>query len=124
MHMAKTVLVVDDSSSFRTVVSNALTKAGYQVVEACDGADGLQKTADQRFAMVICDLNMPGVDGCQFARQFKAVPTNRFTPVLMLTTESQEAKKQQGRQAGVNAWLTKPFQPSRLLMAVQTLCPG
>lgn len=122
--MGKSVLVVDDSSSFRTVVSNTLIKAGYEVVQACDGSEGLSKTVDQRFAMVICDLNMPGVDGFEFARRFKAVPTNKFTPVLMLTTESQESKKQQGRQAGVNAWLTKPFQPSRLLMAVQTLCPG
>lgn len=122
--MSKSVLVVDDSSSFRTVVSHTLAKAGYQVIEACDGQQGLDRMADQRVSMVICDLNMPGIDGFEFTRRFKAVPTHKFTPVLMLTTEAQEAKKQQGRQAGVNAWLTKPFQPSRLLLAVQTLCPG
>ena len=122
--MSKSVLVIDDSASFRNVVSNTLKGAGYEVVEAVDGGEGLAKSTGRKFSIVVCDLNMPGVNGFEFTRQFKAAESNRFTPVLMLTTESADAKKQQGKAAGVNAWLTKPFQPSRLLFAVQSLCPA
>jgi two-component system chemotaxis response regulator CheY len=119
--MSKTILVVDDSTSFRTLVRLALQKAGYTVVEAVDGRDALTKLA-QKINLVVCDVNMPNMDGLTFVRQLKAQPAHKFSPVIMLTTESQEAKKAEGRAAGVRAWITKPFQPSQLVDAVMKLC--
>ena len=122
--MAKSILVIDDSSSFRTVVSLALRQAGYDVVEAADGQEGLEKADAGQFSMVVCDLNMPRVDGFGFTRALKANAKHRFLPVLMLTTEIQESKKAEDKAAGVSGWVGKPFQPSRLLLAVKTLCPA
>lgn len=122
--MAKSILVIDDSSSFRTIVASTLRQGGYDVVEAADGQEGLDKLGGTRFSMVVCDLNMPRLDGFNFTRSLKASAEHRFLPVLMLTTEVQESKKAEGKAAGVSGWLTKPFQPSRLLMAVKTLCPA
>ena len=120
--MSKTVMVVDDSGSFRMVVKLALQKAGYQVVEAVDGQDAADKLNSQRPNLIVCDVNMPRMDGLSFARQMKASPTHKFTPIIMLTTEAQEAKKAEGKAAGVRAWITKPFQPSQLVDAVNRLC--
>lgn len=119
--MAKTILIVDDSGSFRTVVKLALQKAGFTVVEAVDGQDALDKLPGSKPALIVCDVNMPRMDGLSFARQVKAGPF-KFTPMIMLTTESQESKRAEGKAAGVRAWLTKPFQPSQLVDAVQRLC--
>lgn len=120
--MSKTILVVDDSSSFRTVVKMALQKAGYDVVEACDGVDATKKLDGRKLHLIVCDVNMPNMDGLSFVRHLKAHATYKFTPVIMLTTESQEAKKAEGRAAGVRAWITKPFQPSQLVEAAAKLC--
>ncbi|MEK8033736.1 response regulator [Ideonella sp. DXS29W] len=120
--MSKTVMVVDDSGSFRTVVKLALQKAGYGVVEACDGKDALAKLTTQKPNLIVCDVNMPQMDGLTFLRQIKSTATHKFTPVIMLTTESQEEKKAEGRAAGARAWMTKPFQPSQLVDAVNRLC--
>jgi len=120
--MSKTVMVVDDSGSFRTVVKLALQKAGYGVVEACDGKDALAKVSTNKLNLIVCDVNMPNMDGLSFLRQLKTLPSHKFTPVIMLTTESQEAKKNEGRAAGARAWITKPFQPSQLVDAVNRLC--
>jgi two-component system, chemotaxis family, chemotaxis protein CheY len=120
--MGKTVMVVDDSGSFRTVVRLALQKAGYGVIEACDGQDASAKLPAQKINLIVCDVNMPNMDGLSFLRHVKASPDHKFTPVIMLTTESQEAKKAEGRAAGARAWITKPFQPSQLVDAVNTLC--
>lgn len=122
--MAKSILVIDDSPSFRTVVAMALRQGGYDVVEAADGQEGIEKLEAGRFSMVICDLNMPRLDGFSFTRRLKASTLHKFLPVLMLTTEIQDAKKSEGKAAGVSGWLSKPFQPSRLLRAVKTLCPA
>jgi two-component system, chemotaxis family, chemotaxis protein CheY len=119
----KTILVVDDSSSFRTVVKLALQKAGYMVVEAVDGEDAVVLLDVHPPALIVCDVNMPRMDGLCFARHVKATVDHRFTPILMLTTESQESKKAEGRAAGVRAWITKPFQPAQLVDAVARLCP-
>jgi len=121
--MSKTILVVDDSGSFRTVVKLALQKAGYAVVEASDGQDAVDKLGVARPSLIVCDVNMPRMDGLSFARHCKASPTAKFTPIIMLTTESQESKKAEGKAAGVRAWITKPFQPSQLVEAVARLCP-
>ncbi|MFO1217841.1 MAG: response regulator [Burkholderiaceae bacterium] len=120
--MSKTVMVVDDSGSFRTVVKLALQKAGYAVVEAVDGQDAAEKLPTTKPNLIVCDVNMPRMDGLNFARHVKASPF-KFTPMIMLTTESQEAKKAEAKAAGVRAWITKPFQPSQLVDAVKVLCP-
>jgi len=120
--MSKTILVVDDSGSFRTVVKLALQKAGYGVVEACDGKDALTKLDGSKVNLIVCDVNMPNMDGLTFLKQVKTMSAYKFTPVIMLTTESQDAKKAEGRAAGAKAWITKPFQPSQLVDAVNKLC--
>lgn len=119
--MSKTIMVVDDSSSFRTVLKLALQKAGYAVVEAIDGEDAKGKLEANKPHLIVCDVNMPRLDGLSFARHVKAGP-HKFTPIIMLTTESQESKKAEGKAAGVRAWITKPFQPSQLVDAVSRLC--
>jgi len=119
--MAKTILVVDDSASLRQVVSIALKGAGYDVIEACDGQDGLVKMKGQKINLVISDVNMPNMDGITFVREMKKLPEFKFTPVIMLTTEGQESKKQEGQAAGAKAWVVKPFQPAQMLAAVGKL---
>ena len=121
--MSKTILVVDDSSSFRTVVKLALQKAGYTVVEAGDGRDALTKISGAtKINLIVCDVNMPNMDGLSFLKEVKTMAAYKFTPVIMLTTESQESKKAEGKALGAKAWITKPFQPSQLVDAVQRLC--
>jgi two-component system chemotaxis response regulator CheY len=122
--MAKTIMVVDDSISIRQVVGIALKQAGYEVIEACDGNDALVRLAalsGQKINLIISDVNMPNMDGITFVRELKTRPAYKFTPVLMLTTESQEEKKEQGKAAGARAWMVKPFKPEALLAAVQKL---
>ena len=120
--MGKTVMVVDDSGSFRTVVKLALQKAGYAVVEAVDGQDACAKLDGRKINLIVCDVNMPNMDGLTFLKHVKANANYKFTPVIMLTTESQESKKAEGKAAGARAWITKPFQPSQLVDAVNRLC--
>ena len=119
--MAKTIMVVDDSMSIRQVVGIALKGAGYDVIEGCDGRDALAKLTGQKVNLVISDVNMPNMDGITFVRELKTRPAYKFTPVMMLTTESQEDKKEQGKAAGARAWMVKPFKPEGLLAAVQKL---
>lgn len=119
--MAKMILVVDDSASLRQVVSIALKGAGYDVIEACDGLDALSKLKGQKVNLVISDVNMPNMDGITFVREMKKLPEFKFTPVIMLTTEGQESKKQEGQAAGAKAWVVKPFQPAQMLAAVGKL---
>jgi two-component system chemotaxis response regulator CheY len=119
--MAKTIMVVDDSASLRQVVGIALKGAGYEVIEGRDGVDALSKCTGQKIHLVVCDVNMPNMDGITFVRELKTRPAYKFTPVLMLTTESQEEKKEQGKAAGARAWMVKPFKPEALLAAVQKL---
>ena len=120
--MAKTILIVDDSSSLRTVVKMALVRAGYEVLEAGDGQQGLvQLDKAAKVHMIVSDVNMPNMDGITFVTQVKQHPRHRFTPVIMLTTEGQDAKKEQGRAAGAKAWIVKPFNPPQLLDAVSKL---
>ncbi|MCF6283008.1 MAG: response regulator [Candidatus Polarisedimenticolaceae bacterium] len=119
--MAKTILVVDDSSSIRTVVGTALKKEGYNVIEACDGKDALSKLTGQKINLIISDVNMPNMDGIAFVKQVKTLPNYKFTPVIMLTTESEQSKMAEGKAAGAKAWIIKPFQPPKLLKAVSML---
>ena len=119
--MGKTILVVDDSSSMRQVVSMALKGGGFEVIEACDGKDALSKLNGQKIHLIISDVNMPNMDGISFVKEAKKLPGYKFTPIIMLTTESQEAKKQEGQAAGAKAWVVKPFQPAQMLTAVSKL---
>lgn len=119
--MAKTILIVDDSSSLRQVVNLALTRAGYEVIEATDGQDALTKLDGRKINLIVSDVNMPRMDGITFVTQVKQNPRYKFTPIIMLTTEGQDAKKEQGRAAGAKAWIVKPFNPPILLDAVSKL---
>ncbi|MES2257269.1 MAG: response regulator [Pseudomonadota bacterium] len=119
--MAKTIMVVDDSASLRQVVGIALKSAGYDVIEATDGQNALFKLGAQKINLIVCDVNMPHMDGITFVRELKQLANHKFTPVIMLTTESQEAKKKEGQAAGAKAWVVKPFKPEVLLGAVQKL---
>jgi len=117
----KTILVVDDSASFRNVVSIALKDAGYQVIQAGDGKDALGKLDGKKIHLIISDVNMPVMDGLSFVKAAKQLAAYRFTPIIMLTTEAGESKKAEGKAAGVRAWVVKPFQPPVLLDAVAKL---
>jgi two-component system chemotaxis response regulator CheY len=120
--MAKTILVIDDSASLRQVVKMALTGAGYNVLEAGDGQAALALLDGRQINMVVCDVNMPIMNGIEFVKAAKALPAYKFLPILMLTTESQEEKKEQGKAAGAKAWMVKPFAPTQLVNAVAKLC--
>ena len=120
--MAKTILIVDDSSSLRLVVRMALTGAGYDVLEAADGQLGLaQLEKAAKVNLIVSDVNMPNMDGITFVTHVKQHPRHKFTPVIMLTTEGQDSKKAQGKAAGARAWIVKPFNPPQLLDAVSKL---
>jgi two-component system chemotaxis response regulator CheY len=119
--MGKPILIVDDSFSLRQTVAMALRGAGYDVEEACDGQDALTKLDGRKFNLIISDVNMPNMDGITFVKAAKQLPAYKFTPIIMLTTEADETKKQQGKDAGVRAWVVKPFQPPILLDAVAKL---
>src|SRR5512145_1480608 len=117
--MAKTILTVDDSASMRQMVRLALSGAGYDVIEACDGRDGLAKAKGGGINMVLTDLNMPNMDGLGLIRELRALPAFKGVPIIFLTTESDEAKKTEAKAAGATAWIVKPFQESQLLGVVK-----
>jgi len=124
--MAKTIMVVDDSASMRQVITLTLTKSGFEVVTAVNGKDALAKLVElqaskTRINLIITDVNMPQMDGITLVKEAKKMPSYKFTPMMMLTTEVSDAKKQEGRAAGAKAWLVKPFQPPVLLNAVSKL---
>jgi two-component system chemotaxis response regulator CheY len=117
----KQVLTVDDSASVRQMVSFTLRNAGYGVAEAGNGREGLEKARGQKFELVITDLNMPEMDGIEMIQGMRQLPGYSFTPILMLTTESQAEKKDAGRKAGATGWIVKPFQAEQLIAVVQKL---
>lgn len=120
--MSKNILIVDDSSMMRLAVRTALVEAGYTVVEATDGVVGISKLqGDIKIDLIVCDVNMPNMDGITFVRKYKEDPKLKFIPVLMLTTEEGQERKEQGKEAGVRAWMIKPFNKTTLLNAVSKL---
>jgi two-component system chemotaxis response regulator CheY len=121
MSTKKSILIVDDSASVRQVVGISLRHAGYDVIEGHDGRDALSKLTGQKVHLIISDVNMPNMDGITMVKAVKAMPAYRFTPIVMLTTESQDAKKREGQAAGAKAWVVKPFRPDQLLDVVQKL---
>lgn len=116
--MPKTILTVDDSASVRQMVKFTLSEAGYSVIEAVDGEDALRKLAGP-VHLVITDLNMPNLDGIGLIRKVRANPACKGVPILMLTTESQESRKQEGKAAGATGWIVKPFTTQQLLAVVK-----
>lgn len=119
--MSKTILIVDDSASIRQVVSITLKGAGYEVIEGVDGRDALTKLDGRKIHLIVSDVNMPNMDGLSFIKAAKQLPAYKFTPVIMLTTETGEAMKLQGQAVGAKAWMVKPFQPAQMLGAVSKL---
>lgn len=117
--MERTILTVDDSRSLRQMVAFSLKAAGYRVVEAEDGEDGLEKAEANTFDLVLTDQNMPKMDGLTLIRTLRATAKYKSVPILMLTTESSDEMKGQGRAAGATGWLVKPFDPVKLLAVVQ-----
>jgi two-component system chemotaxis response regulator CheY len=113
--------MVDDARSMRGLVAMTLTNAGYQVVEACDGVDALNKIGNQKVNIVVTDFNMPNMNGIELIKNLKADPQYRFLPIVVLTTESEDSKKQQGQMAGAKAWIVKPFKPETLLTVVKKI---
>lgn len=121
--MRRTVLVVDDSITIRQMVSFTLQEAGFSVVQAGDGREALERLGGGRIDLIVTDLNMPRLDGLGLIREVRSRPASRYTPVVMLTTESQEAKRVEGRAAGATAWIVKPFRPDRLLQVIGKVLP-
>lgn len=109
------ILAVDDSASMRKMVSLTLKGAGYDVEEAEDGVDALNKAQQRQFDCVVTDVNMPNKDGITLIKELRELPNYKFTPMLMLTTESGPEKKQAGKEAGATGWMVKPFNPDQLL---------
>ncbi|MEJ2230779.1 MAG: response regulator [Nitrospirales bacterium] len=118
--MGKTVLVVDDSVSMRQIVSFTLTGAGYQVVEAEDGKEALEKlNGGAKPNLIITDLNMPNIDGISLIKAVREMAAHKVTPILMLTTESSEDKKKEGKSVGATGWVVKPFNPDQMLITIK-----
>lgn len=117
--MAKTILAVDDSTSIRQMVAFTLKSAGYSVIEAVDGQDGLDKAGAQAVDLVLTDQNMPRMDGLSMIKMLRTMPQFLATPILMLTTESSDEMKTQGRAAGATGWIVKPFDPHKLLEVIK-----
>ncbi|TVP13839.1 response regulator [Shewanella sp. KCT] len=114
----KKILAVDDSASMRQMVGFTLKTAGFDVTEACNGDEALTQAKSQNYDLVISDVNMPVMDGITLIRNLRSLPNYKFTPLLMLTTESGSDKKQEGRSAGATGWIVKPFNPDQLLATV------
>src|SRR5690349_5630852 len=117
--VSKKVLTVDDSRTMREMVSFTLKGAGFEVVEAADGLQGLDVLASHKVDLIIADLNMPNMDGLTLIRKVRAGGAHRTVPILMLTTEADDAKKQEGRAAGATGWIVKPFNPEKLVQVVK-----
>lgn len=116
-------MTVDDSASMRDMIRFTLQNAGYEVAEASDGREALRKLATATPGLLITDLNMPHVDGLELIRQVRQMPAFRYLPIVMLTTESQDAKKQAGRAAGASGWIVKPFRGEQLVAVAKKFLP-
>ena len=123
MGVSKTALIVDDSISIRQMVSFTLQEGGFAVIEATNGQEGLDRLEQGKVDVIITDLNRPVMDGITFIRNLRSRPASKYTPVLMLTTESQDTRKQEGRAAGATGWIVKPFNPEKLLNVIAKVLP-
>lgn len=122
--MGKTILTVDDAATMRRMVSFTLKSAGHEVLEAPDGASALALLRTQRVDLIISDIHMPNMNGIDLTRQVRTMPQFRTTPILLLTTESDPGKKNEGRAAGATGWIVKPFSQEQLLAVVAKVLPA
>ena len=122
--MTRKIVAVDDSQTMRDMVSFTLKKAGYDVEEAGDGQQALNALKGKAVDLVITDINMPNMDGISLVKALRADPAHKSTPILILTTESDTARKDEGRAAGATGWIVKPFNPEKLLQVVGKVCPA
>ncbi len=122
--MSQSILTVDDSRTMRDMLAHTLEGAGHQVIQAVDGKDGLDKICTQPFDVVITDINMPVMNGIEFIHEVRAQREYATLPILILTTESSEEKKNEGRQAGATGWIVKPFDPDKLLRVIEKVSPS
>lgn len=120
--MTKTILAVDDSKTMRDMVSYTLKEAGYNTLEAEDGKAALDVLAGNAVDAIITDLNMPNMNGFDLIRNVRMNAKYKFTPILMLTTEGDDSKKQEGKEAGATGWIIKPFNPQKLIDVVKKVC--
>ena len=116
--MGHRILTVDDSSTMRQMITFTLKGAGFDVLEAADGVEGLEMAQGKKLSLIITDVNMPRMDGITLVQRLRALPQFKFTPILVLTTESDAAMKQKGKEAGATGWIVKPFSPEKLLDVV------
>lgn len=121
--MPKTILVVDDSVTIRQMVAFALRQASFEVVEAVNGQDALERLKSHKVDLIMTDLNMPVMDGLSFIRNARSQPETRYTPILMLTTENKPEKKSEAKAAGATGWIVKPFDPPKLLAGISKVLP-
>lgn len=117
--MAKVIMTVDDSTSIRQMVSFTLNQVGYEVVEAVDGQDAVDKLGGNEIDLLLTDLNMPNKNGLELIEWVRSIPKFKFVPIIMLTTESETEMKQKGKAAGATGWIVKPFKPEQLLAVVK-----
>jgi two-component system, chemotaxis family, chemotaxis protein CheY len=117
--MGKLIMTADDSASVRQMVAFTLKQNGYEVIEAVDGQDALQKLSAKKVDMLLTDLNMPKLDGIGLIKGVRASALNKFIPIVMLTTESQDSKKAEGKSAGATGWIVKPFKPEQLIAVIK-----
>lgn len=119
--MTKKIMTVDDSASMRQMISFTLSSEGYEVMDAVDGEDAIRKLDGKEVDLTITDLNMPNLDGIGLIKRLKEKPEHKFMPILMLTTESQESRKKEGKAAGAAGWIVKPFKPEQLVAVVKKI---
>jgi two-component system chemotaxis response regulator CheY len=117
--MSKTIMTVDDSPSIRQMINFTLQKAGYEVMQAEDGMDAVEKLGSATVNMIITDLNMPRMNGIELIKSVRTKAQYKFMPIIMLTTESDDSKKQEGKDAGATGWIVKPFKPEQLIGVVK-----
>jgi two-component system chemotaxis response regulator CheY len=122
--MLKKIMTVDDSPTVRKVLNETLSGAGYQVVEASDGEEAVNKLEQTDIDLLVTDLNMPNMDGVELIKRVRQQPGKRFMPIIMLTSVSQKEMKAAGKKAGASGWVTKPFRPEQLLSVIQMVCPA
>ncbi len=120
--MSKKALTVDDSKTMREMVSFTLKNAGFEVIEAEDGRHALNVLNGAKVDVIITDLNMPNMNGIELIAALRSNPLYKFTPILMLTTESDDSKKHEGKSAGASGWIVKPFNPEKLVQVVNKMC--
>jgi len=121
--MSKHILIVEDSGSFRTVVKVALQRAGYEIIEAANAQEAITLLDGRQIHVIVCDVNMPGMDGLAFVRHLRGTDY-KFTPVVMLTTDCQPERKAEAAEMGVRVWITKPFLPTYLIDTIAKICPA